>query len=242
MLTPPLSVIMPAYNEEGLIDQAIREVRDYVFAVVPEAEFILIDDGSRDRTAQIADEWAIKERRLRVLHVPNGGHGKALRHGLQTAAGERVLLLDSDCQIALDHFAGAWSLALKNDALLGMRRVREDPWIRRWITVGLRRLVPIIFGVQVHDSNCPFKIFPRSVWKEASPLIPEETLAPSILLAVFLRASLPHVLEYPIRHRSRTAGTSMFSLKRLAIFSTRTLIQMLNFRGRLKTWLKTRAS
>jgi glycosyltransferase involved in cell wall biosynthesis len=81
----PLSVVMPAYNEEDAIEQAVQDVQAHVLAVVPAAEFVVIDDGSRDRTPVLLDRSAARDGRVRVIHQANGGHGRALITGLEAA-------------------------------------------------------------------------------------------------------------------------------------------------------------
>ena len=77
-----LSVIMPVYNEEGAIVQAIEEVQRHVLDHVPSSELVVIDDGSRDRTGALLDDAASRDTRIDVIHQPNGGHGAALLSGL----------------------------------------------------------------------------------------------------------------------------------------------------------------
>lgn len=95
----PLSVVMPAYNEEAAIEQALREVQRHVLTLIPGAEVIVVNDGSRDGTGLILDRLVAENSSLRVIHQPNGGHGRALRTGLDAARGEHVFLIDSDRQI-----------------------------------------------------------------------------------------------------------------------------------------------
>ena len=85
--TPELTIVMPAYNEEQGIAEAVAEVLREVVARVPGSELVVVDDGSRDATGRILDELARAEPALRVIHQPNGGHGRALRTGLDAAAG-----------------------------------------------------------------------------------------------------------------------------------------------------------
>src|SRR5262245_3834055 len=103
-----LSVVMPAYNEEQLVEQAIREVIDNVFGLVESSELVVVDDGSTDDTALLLDKLSRLDRRIRILHRAHGGHGQALMAGLELARGESFLLLDSDCQIPLEIFQEAW--------------------------------------------------------------------------------------------------------------------------------------
>src|SRR5512143_817972 len=98
---PTLSVVMPAYNEEGGIADATTEVREWVLDRIPGSELVVVNDGSRDGTSAILDRLSAADPRIRVIHRPNGGHGPALRAGLDAAWGERLLLIDSDQQIPL---------------------------------------------------------------------------------------------------------------------------------------------
>jgi glycosyltransferase involved in cell wall biosynthesis len=122
----PLSVVMPAYNEEGAIEQAVEDVQTHVLAVVPGAELIVFDDGSRDRTPVLLDRIAAGDARVRVIHQPNGGHGRALVTGLEAATGDFVFLIDSDRQIPLDAFGPLWSVARRSDGAFGVRARRHD--------------------------------------------------------------------------------------------------------------------
>src|SRR6266849_3164323 len=97
-----LSVVMPAYNEEGAIEAAVMEVRQHVFGEIQASELVVVNDGSRDRTGEILDHLAMEDGRIKVIHQPNGGHGRALRTGLDAASGKYLFLIDSDRQIPLD--------------------------------------------------------------------------------------------------------------------------------------------
>ncbi len=70
----PLSVIMPAYNEEGSIRDAVRDVEQHVLAHVPGAELVVVNDGSKDNTGALLDELAAGNERVRAIHQQNGGH------------------------------------------------------------------------------------------------------------------------------------------------------------------------
>ena len=92
----PLTAIMPAYNEEEAIEAAVGEVRGQVLDAVPGSDLIVVDDGSRDRTGAILDQLSAADPRVKVIHQPNGGHGAALRTGMERANGQLLFLLDSD--------------------------------------------------------------------------------------------------------------------------------------------------
>ncbi len=228
-----LSVVMPAYNEEASIEAAVRDVRTHVFSLLPDAELIVVDDGSRDRTGEILDRIAQVDSRVRVIHQANRGHGGALRTGMDAAEGDYLLLVDSDRQIPLSAFPCLWERTQGRDGAFGVRRVRRDPPIRLMLTRLVRLSLVVLFGVRLDDANIPFKILRRSVWMAARPLIPEDSLAPSLFLAVFMKKRGYDVTEQPVPHTGRAAGVVSIRRWRLLKFCTRGFCQLLVFRSRV---------
>ena len=92
MRAPLLTVIVPAYNSEDYLDRALTTLVGYG----DELEAIIVNDGSKDRTAQIADEWAARYPSVKVIHQENKGHGGAVNAGLAAATGTHVRVVDSD--------------------------------------------------------------------------------------------------------------------------------------------------
>lgn len=92
MSTPLLTVIVPAYNSEDYLDRALTTLVGYG----DELEAIIVNDGSKDRTAEIADDWAARYPSVRVIHQENKGHGGAVNAGLAAATGTHVRVVDSD--------------------------------------------------------------------------------------------------------------------------------------------------
>lgn len=110
-LAPPgpvhVSVIMPAYNEEGVIQNHIDQVAHYLSKLLGEKqafEIIVIDDGSRDATGEILERLKSTRNYLRVVHHrQNFGRGRAIRTGFQASAGQYVITLDADLSYTPDH-------------------------------------------------------------------------------------------------------------------------------------------
>jgi dolichol-phosphate mannosyltransferase len=227
---------MPAYNEEGAIGEAVTAVQAHVFSVVPDAELVAVNDGSRDRTGAILDELAAVDPRVRVVHKKNGGHGPALITGLSAARGEYVFLIDSDNQIPLESFAPLWAKIEQGyDAAFGVRKVRNDAHLRRVLTRIIRYSLALLFTVRIRDANIPFKVFRRQLWNAAEPMIPADTLAPSIFFAVHARRSGAKIAFVDVAHRERTTGTVSIRRWKLIKFCARALRQLLAFRSALKT-------
>lgn len=233
--TTRLSVIMPVYNEEEAIVAAVDEVRQYVLALLPESELVVVDDGSRDRTGRLLDEAAATDRRIKVIHQPNGGHGAALLTGLNAATGEYVFLIDSDRQIPLDNFHSAWAEVMAGrDAVFGVRRRRYDPVLRLYLSRLVRHSVNVLFRVNLRDANAPYKLFRRGIWTEARSCIPDGTLAPSLFLAIVARSRGYNILEVDVTHKERDTGEVTLRKFRLLKFCAKGLGQMLGLIRRVR--------
>lgn len=228
-----LSVVMPAYNEEEAIERAVHEVRELVLDTVVGSELVVVDDGSRDATGEILDEVAGADSRVRVIHQPNGGHGRALLTGLGQARGEYVFLIDSDRQIPLEAFRALWEQAQNRDGVIGVRSDRHDPAVRIVLSKFIRAVIRALFGARLRDPNVPFKVVRRSVWLEAREAIPEDALAPSLFLAIFMSAKGRNVAELDVPHRKRETGTVSLRHWRLFKFCARGFRQLLSFRRRM---------
>jgi glycosyltransferase involved in cell wall biosynthesis len=231
----PLSVVMPAYNEEASIAEAVREVVRVVLDVVPGSRLIVVDDGSRDRTGAILDALSELDPRICVIHQANGGHGSALMTGLERSAAEWVLLVDSDQQIPVGHFSAFWERRHEVDGVLGSRVVRKDGPSRRFVTFGLRQLLRFGLGAPVVDANVPFKLIRRTVWDEVLATIPDDCLIPSVFIAVWLhRCGRAHVV-LPVSHRGRAAGRTSLIRLELVRFCWRAFLQAAAYRRTLST-------
>lgn len=230
---PRLSVVMPAYNEAANIEGAIGDVVAHVFAVVADAELVVVDDGSRDRTRAIAAACAARDPRIRVVSQANAGHGPALVHGLREARGDYCLLLDSDRQIGLTEFAETWRLGRDCDAVLGVRRNRDDPRHRLVLTAALRAFLRQGLGVDAVDANVPYKLVRRVVVRAALDAMPREPRVPSILLTVYLsRLGVPTV-QQPVPHFARSGGVTTLRYLRLARFCRAATGELLRFHRHL---------
>ena len=234
MKTVPLSVVMPVYNEEDAIAAAVDDVSQHVLAAIPDAELVVVNDGSRDRTGAILDAIVAHDARIRVIHQSNTGHGGAVIAGIEAARGACIFLIDSDRQIPLDEFWNAWTaLRAGHDAVFGVRRRRHDPALRLYLSRFIQRSVRAFFGVHLHDANVPYKLFRRGVWHDIRPLIPDGTLAPSLFLAVLARLSGFNILEVDVVHKERDTGEVSIRRLKLLKFCARGLSQMLELRRRV---------
>ncbi|PYQ47973.1 MAG: glycosyltransferase family 2 protein, partial [Acidobacteria bacterium] len=160
MARPRLSLVLPAYNEEGNIERAVRTAAA-AGARAGSYEVVVVDDGSRDATgARLAALEAEMGPRLRVVrHETNHGYGAALRNGFAAAEGDLVFYTDSDNQFDLSELEGILPLMGEWDAVLGYRIARQDARRRLLTSWVFNRLACVVFGLTVRDLNCSFKLF-----------------------------------------------------------------------------------
>jgi glycosyltransferase involved in cell wall biosynthesis len=224
---------MPAYNEEGAMEGAVRDVFESVLDHVLGSEMVVVNDGSKDSTGEILDRLAEEDSRLRVIHQKNAGHGPAVLNGISQGKGQWFLLLDADREISLEAFPKAWDLAEQGNSVLGVRVNRKGPYLRRFITSGLSALLTALFWVRLSDANAPFKLFPRQAWESMKQHIPPSTLIPSPQIAICLRVQNVPLEEIPVEYSERETGVSVLVPWRLLKFCVKGVAEMLSLRIKL---------
>jgi glycosyltransferase involved in cell wall biosynthesis len=170
-----LSVVIPAYNEENGIEEISRRVLGVKEALqevgVDQLELIVVDDGSRDRTAEIAG--AIDGVRL-IKHAKNRGYGGALKTGFSRASGELIGFLDADGTYPPEYFPQLCVKALNGSELvIGSRMAGAEshmPLTRRVGNVFFATLLTIVSRQHVTDSASGMRVFKREVLERIYPL------------------------------------------------------------------------
>lgn len=114
---PEISIIVPVYNTEKYLDRCIRSITEQTFS---DFELILIDDGSKDNSGFICDEWEKKDSRIKVIHQKNAGAGAARNAGLRVAKGEYIGFVDSDDWIEPQMYEVMYNAIEKYSADVGM--------------------------------------------------------------------------------------------------------------------------
>jgi dolichol-phosphate mannosyltransferase len=225
---------MPAYNEEGAIRAALVEVQEQVLDNVPGANLIVVNDGSKDKTASILDEIAQNDDRILVIHQDNKGHGPSLVRALNQARGDYVFQIDSDMQIPLLCFSELWKLTDTQDAVFGIRSNRQDPPHRLILSALITFVLGKMFQIELPDPNAPFKIIRREIWEDMyRELDNEKLVAPSIYLAIYAKKHHYKVVDVSVPHRARTKGTASLNLVSLARFCFSGMRQVIQYKKRL---------
>ncbi|AQG82475.1 glycosyltransferase family 2 protein [Spirosoma montaniterrae] len=208
-----LSIVMPAYNEEEVIEVVVRQWTDLLTRQFPteNTRLIVVNDGSRDNTGAILDQIKEKYPKLIVVHQPNGGHGNAVVNGYRQAVAldsEYVFQTDSDDQFVTDDFGKLWAKRNESPFILGYREERYDAPARLVITKILRLSIAFIYGTYIKDSNIPFRLIRGTFLRRLLEQLPNPTpFAPNIFLAVMAKKAGNETFDIPITHKERQTGT-----------------------------------
>jgi putative flippase GtrA len=155
-----LSVVLPAYNEETVIAEAVYGIASILTPWVQDFEVIVVNDGSRDSTQAIVEHIMATDSRVRIINHPvNLGYGAALVSGFEAATKDLVFFTDSDGQFDAHDLEPFFPLIEKYDVVLGYRIKRRDRWMRKLNAWGWNLLVSLLLGVRVRDVDCAFKLY-----------------------------------------------------------------------------------
>ena len=205
-----LSYFFPAHNEEANLAGLVEEALATLPSLADTFEIIAVNDGSRDRTAAIADELAAAHPDVvRAVHHPtNLGYGAALRSGLAAARYELVAFTDGDRQFQvtdLGRLTERLGGADNPDVVVGFRIKRADPLIRTVYARLYRLANRIFFGLTVTDVDCACKLFRRDALDGLR--VESGGAFFSAELLIKLRAAGRSVAEVGVPHYPRTAGS-----------------------------------
>jgi glycosyltransferase involved in cell wall biosynthesis len=194
-----------------------------------EYEVLIVDDGSTDGSARVADALAAADPHVRVVHHPrNLGYGTALRTGFASVSKDVVFYTDCDAPVDLSELERALALMLPGvDLVVGYRTDRHDT-PRRWLYSKVYNLLMRwMFGVRVRDVNFSFKLVRRVVLQRFS-LGAGSTFIDGELLAEAVHCGC-QVVEMPVEYYPRQVGKSNFDGLDAALY---TLQEMLSYRCR----------
>ena len=153
--SPPLSLVIPAYNEEAGITLAIVEADEVLARHFPDYEIVIVDDGSTDATAGAIAAAIRKRPRVRLIaHRRNRGYGAALRTGFEAARFGHVAFTDADRQFDLSDLVQLVRATATAPIAVGIRVDRQDPVRRRLLSRGYNVLARAWLGTRVHDCDC----------------------------------------------------------------------------------------
>jgi glycosyltransferase involved in cell wall biosynthesis len=165
---PVLSIIIPAYNEERRLPAALDRIQTFLAARAENAEVLVVDDGSTDRTRRIVEERQATWPALRLLaNRENRGKGYSVRYGMLKARGEIALFTDADLSSPMEEADKLLAALETHDAAIGSRavdrrviEVHQSP-LREFAGILFNFLVRLILWIPFADTQCGFKAFRR---------------------------------------------------------------------------------
>lgn len=204
-----LSVFFPAYNEEANIVKTVEAARKILPAVAEKWEIIVVNDGSSDRTGEMAAEIAKKDPRVRVItHTPNRGYGAALKSGFYRSKYDWVTFTDSDGQFDFSEITNFIEKQRETNAdlVIGYYKKRQVSFFKVITSKAWEMLVSILFGLKVKDIDCGFKFIARKVIKGIPKLESERGAFISSEFLIKAKKAGFKIVEIPVSHKPRRVG------------------------------------
>ncbi len=229
-----ISLVVPAYNEEAVLEQFHREVAAEIAAATDEFEFVFVDDGSRDATAAIIRQLGTLDHRVRgVLLSRNFGHEAAIEAGLRAARGDAVIVMDADLQDGpeiIPQLIGAWRDGA--EVVYAVRTGRKEGRFMRTAFSGFYRLASRVMSIDLPRDAGPFSLMDRRVVDVLNDLPEKGRYFPGLrAFAGFRQVSVE------AERRERTAGETKYSLVKRTLGGTNAIFSFSKLPLRLMTFM-----
>jgi dolichyl-phosphate beta-glucosyltransferase len=170
--SPDLSIIIPSYNEESRLSATLERIAAYLENYSGSAEVLVVDDGSNDRTAAVAESFRSKIPLLRVVsNGENRGKGYSVRHGMQEARGRIALFTDADLSAPIEEAGKLLDALETHDVAIGSRAMDRgmisvhESRFREFAGIVFNKIVRVILWLPFVDTQCGFKAFRRESCK-----------------------------------------------------------------------------
>jgi len=242
-LTPSLSIVIPAYNEEGRLKATLERVDKYLRnGAWTFSEILLVDDGSRDATVAVAESFAGKIANLRILRNPgNRGKGYSVRHGMLEARGEWTLFSDADLSAPIEELDKLWRAANQAQAkvaigsraldrsLVGVHQSPLRESAGRLFNLGAR----LISGLPFKDTQCGFKLFETAAARQIFARQQLERFGFDVEVLFIAQLLGYRAIEVPVRWNN-VEGTKVGTLSGLAAFLDPLRVRIHGWQGKYR--------
>ena len=218
-----LSLIIPLHNEEENLDRLMKEVLKALQDFKDDFEVLLVDDCSSDRTGYLAEEWASKYHRVRVIHRRGSpGFGKALKEGFKEAEGDILIPFMGDLSdIPEDALKLYGKVAYEGyDIAVGARWRRGGwaqgmPLLKRIFSVGFSKISRLLLGTPTADVTNAFKAYRRRVITEVNPVSDGFDISAELLIKAYFKGY--KITDVPVGWRGRVKGEAKLKLARMGV-------------------------
>ena len=202
-----LSVVIPAYNEEKRLPATLRSVREYLERQTYLWEVVVVDDGSKDKTATVVKEAAVVDGRIKLLQYGgNRGKGYAVKYGMTHVTGKYRLFMDADNSTSIDHFdvfmpmlQAGYEIVIGSRDVAGANITQHQPWwkeklgdlgnlwIQAWAVPGIK------------DTQAGFKVFSAKASDDIFPYLTIDRWGFDVEALAVAKAKGYKICEHPIR-------------------------------------------
>ena len=221
-----LALVMPVYNEEECIVDVVRSWHGMLNLLGVDFQMLVLNDGSRDGTAEALEDFADYER-VEVIKKENSGHGPTILLGYRKSVelADWVFQCDSDNEMMPEHFPELWEKRADYDALFGIRTARNQNIGRKLIRVVSRASVHLLYGRSVADVNSQYRLIRSCALQPLVAQITYLTLAPNIIISGLLARRGCRIYNTPVPHQGRTTGTVSIVKWKLWKLAARAFVQ-----------------
>jgi glycosyltransferase involved in cell wall biosynthesis len=201
----PITVFFPCYNEQDNLIRTVSAALTILQKCRADFEIIIVDDGSSDKTGQIADQLASTNDRIKVIHHrENLGYGAALQSGFRTATKQLIFYTDGDGQFDISEMPPLLPLMDKFDIVSCYRLNRQDGLIRRINGWCWTKLVCLLLDIKIRDIDCAFKLYKKEIF-DSIELVSTGALIDAEILARANRKGYT-ITQTGVHHYPRIAG------------------------------------
>lgn len=199
-----LSVLMPVYNEQATLQKVVDKILGIDWPV--EVEFVLVDDGSKDRTAEILD--AIADPRVRVFHQPvNQGKGAAIRKAVELATGDYMIICDADEEYRPQEIPMLLEPVIEGESqvVYGTRTFGSHTSFSYWYVIGnkgVNLFTNVLFNAYISDVETCFKLMPTALYRSLDIKEKGFGMEAEVTAKLLARGYRPY--EVPISYKART--------------------------------------
>ncbi len=213
MKSPDLSIVVPLYNEAESVGLLHSRITEALATAGLDYEILFVDDGSKDKTLDIARDIAASDRRLRVVEFrANYGQTPAMAAGIDNARGLVIATMDGDLQNDPTDIPAMYEQINDDvDIVVGWRKNRQDKLLTRRVPSMIANwIIGKVTGVPIRDNGCSLKLYKSSTIKKV-PLYSEmHRFIPAMASIVGAR-----IREVPVKHHAREFGVSKYGLSRI---------------------------
>ncbi len=206
-----ISLVIPLLNEEDSINPLTNEIRKAIKPLNTAYEVIFIDDGSTDRSLEVIKEICRTDRRFKYISFrKNYGKSAGLQVGFQNVTGDVVITMDADLQDDPNEIPNLIAkLAEGFDLCSGWKKVRHDPFIKKYSSRFFNFVTKVMSGIKIHDFNCGLKAYRKEVVENLKVYGELHRYIP--VLAKWQGFT---ITEIPVKHHPRRYGQTKFGISR----------------------------